>query len=333
MNENICVVYTHSKLGDLIWQLPYIKALSEFHKKKITLIVRASTQAKKILRDLDHFEIIEYNNFRKSIYYWIDTYKLYTFLKYKNYSHLYVLDKVSRPAIAAKLAKIKNIIGPGIGNQKKWLTTKNHLKKSDWKLSYSELSQKIFSINNIPIHNLKPELKIDLERDDINEEIKNNKKRIISFGIDSGEEFKMWYEEFFLELANRLYEKDLFDEIFLVCGKNNEKMALKIMNSSDKRFFINCSNYNLLNIMAVIKKSLFFVGNNSGPLNMASALGIKSYGLISNDPISELKYSNIIAITPDNYVDDIWNRDREGMKNLTVEKVFNFIIDNLKTTN
>ena len=62
MNENICVVYTHSKLGDLIWQLPYIKSLSEFHKKKITLIVRASTQAKKILKDLDHFDTIEYKN-------------------------------------------------------------------------------------------------------------------------------------------------------------------------------------------------------------------------------------------------------------------------------
>ena len=128
MNENICVVYTHSKLGDLIWQLPYIKALSEYHKKKITIIVRASTQAKKILKDLDHFDNIEYNNFRKGVYYWIDTYKLYSFLKQKNFSHLYVLDKVSRPAIAAKFAKIKNIIGPGIGNQKKMAYNKNIFK-------------------------------------------------------------------------------------------------------------------------------------------------------------------------------------------------------------
>ena len=66
---------------------------------------------------------------------------------------------------------------------------------------------------------------------------------------------------------------------------------------------------------------------------MASALGVKSYGLISNDPVSELKTSNIISITPDNYVDNVWNRDRDGMKNLTVEKVYNFIIDNLKRNN
>ena len=48
--NNICVVYTHHKLGDLIWQLPYIKAISEHHEVRIDLILRESTQAKKILQ-------------------------------------------------------------------------------------------------------------------------------------------------------------------------------------------------------------------------------------------------------------------------------------------
>ena len=329
MNTKISVVYTHSKLGDLIWQLPYIKAISDFHQQKISLIVRQATQAKNILKDLDYFEDIEYNNFRKNIYYWFDTIKLYTFLKKKNFSHLYVLDKVSRPAIAAKFAGITNIIGPGIGNQKKWLTTKKFLSKDDWKLSYSDLSQKFLSVNNIPIKNFVPELKINLDRNDLNLEIRNNKKKIISFGIDSGEDFKMWYEEFFVDLAKRLFDKNLFEEIYLICGKKNKAMALNIMNLSNENYYKDCSNYNLVNIMGIIKKSFMFIGNNSGPLNMASALGVKSYGLICNDPISELKYSNIIPITPDNYKDNTWNRNREGMKNLTVEKVFNFIIDDL----
>ena len=51
--NNICVVYTHHKLGDLIWQLPYIKAISEHHEVRIDLILRESTQAKQILQTLD----------------------------------------------------------------------------------------------------------------------------------------------------------------------------------------------------------------------------------------------------------------------------------------
>ena len=37
MNKKTCIVYTHHKLGDLIWQLPYIKAISEHHNDKVDL--------------------------------------------------------------------------------------------------------------------------------------------------------------------------------------------------------------------------------------------------------------------------------------------------------
>ena len=64
MNDKVCIVYTHHKLGDLIWQLPYIKSISEHHKEKIDIIVRNKTQAKNILRDLNHIQNINYNEFR-----------------------------------------------------------------------------------------------------------------------------------------------------------------------------------------------------------------------------------------------------------------------------
>ena len=54
-----------------------------------------------------------------------------------------MLDKVNKPGIAAKITGIKHIIGPGFGNQKKWVTNKKILDPNDYKLSYSEQSQKI----------------------------------------------------------------------------------------------------------------------------------------------------------------------------------------------
>ena len=131
MNKKICIVYTHHKLGDLIWQLPYIKAISRHHQTNIDLIVRKKTQAQNILKDLKHINQIFYNDFRKGLGYWIDVFKLIKIFKYEKYDFVYILDKVNKPAIAAKLAKIKNIIGPGLKNQKKWLTTKNILREED----------------------------------------------------------------------------------------------------------------------------------------------------------------------------------------------------------
>ena len=329
MNEKICIVYTHHKLGDLIWQLPYIKAISEHHSQSVDLILREKTQAKNILKDVTHINFISYNNFRKGIFYWIDVFKLIKIYLKKKYSHVYILDKVNKPAIAAKLSKIKNIIGPGIGNQKKWLTIDNVLNDTDKNLNYSEQSQKILKLNNIKLNNLYPELEINLDRiKDQHQDILPKGKKI-AFGIDSFEDYKMWFEENFVELADLLYQKNLFDYIYLICGPEKSYLAQRIISLSDKKYFIDCSNKDLTGIITAIKHSDFFVGNNSGPLNLASALGVKSFGLIANDAISELKFSKIEFITPEDYKDNTWIRDRNNMKTLKTKKVFDEIIERI----
>ena len=120
----------------------------------------------------------------------------------------------------------------------------------------------------------------------------------------------------------------LFDYIYLICGPEKSYLAQRIISLSDKKYFIDCSNKDLTGIITALKHSDFFVGNNSGPLNLASALGVKSFGLIANDPIDELKYSKIQIITPENY-SNIRCREREGMKKLKVEQVFNKIMEGL----
>ena len=329
LDKHICIVYTHHKLGDLVWQLPYIKAISDHHNTKIDLILREKTQAKEILKFLKHIKNIYYNEFRKGIFYWIDVFKLRNIFKQKKYSHVYILDKVNKPAIAAKISGIKNIIGPGIGNQKKWLTVNNFLTEEDWNLNYSDQSKKLLELNNIELNNLYPNIDIDIDR--LNKQnpdlMKKGKK--IAFGVDSFEDYKMWYEENFIELADLLYEKKIFDYIYLICGPDKSYISKKIVELSNKNYFIDCSNKDLMGVITAIKNSNFFVGNNSGPLNLASALGVKTFGLIANDAISELKYSKINFILPDNYKDNTWIRDRNNMKTLTTNKVYETLIERL----
>ncbi len=328
MNK-ICVTYSHHKLGDLIWQLPYIKAISVYHDQPVDLIVREKTQARIILSDTNHIKNIFYNNFRKGLFYWIDVFNLYKIFNKNKYSHVYMLDKVNKPAIAAKLSKIKNIIGPGLGKQKKWITSKKTLNEEDSKLNYSEQSQKILEINSIPINDKIPQIKIDLNKiEDDNIDIARTGKKI-SLGVDSFEDFKMWYEEDFVELSNLLHDKKLCDFIYLICGPDKSYIAKKIINLSKKDYFIDCSSKDLSGVIFALKSSDFFVGNNSGPLNLSAALNVKSFGLIANDPVSELRYSKIHPITPIDYIDNVWNRDRKGMKKLTVERVFRKIIESL----
>ena len=329
MNKKICIVYTHHKLGDLIWQLPYIKAISQHHQENIDLIVRKKTQAQNILKDLNHINQIFYNEFRKGLKYWVDVYKLNKIFRSQNYDYVYILDKVNKPAIAAKLAGVENIIAPGLRNQKKWITSKNHLDEEDWKLNYSEQSQKFLKINSINLKEKFPNLEINIERlkDGNNDLLVSGKK--IAFGVDSFEDFKMWYEDDFIKLADLLYKKGLFNYIYLICGPEKSDIAKKIIDDSKKQYFIDCSNKDLQGIILAIKNSNFYVGNNSGPLNLSAALGIKTFGLIANDPVSELKYSKIKPITPKDYEDNIWIRNRENMRKLKPNDVFEKILKDL----
>ena len=329
MNKKICIVYSHHKLGDLIWQLPYIKAISDHHDKSVDLVVRKKTQAKDILKDLNHINKIHYNEFRKGLAYWIDVFKLKKIFDLEKYDYVYILDKVNKPAIAAKLAGIKNIIGPGFKNQKKWITVKNYLDEKDWKLNYSEQSQKLLKINSIILNDKFPDLEVNIERLKVgNDDLMIDGKKI-AFGVDSFEDYKMWFEEDFIKLADLLHEKGLFDYIYLVCGPDKSNVAKKIINDSGKKYFIDCSNKDLIGVILAIKNSAFYIGNNSGPLNLSAALGVKTFGLIANDPVSELKYSKITPITPQDYKDDIWTRNREGMKKLKPDEVLKKIINNL----
>ncbi len=329
INKKICIAYTHHELGDLIWQLPYIKAISDHHNQNVDLILREKTQAKNIFKDLKYINNINYNNFRKGIYYWIDVWKLLKIFNQNNYSHLYILDKVNKPAIAAKLSGIKNIIGPGIGNQKKYLTTDIILNDDDWKLNYSEQSQKLLKLHKINIDNPYPQIDVDIKRFNENNPDLLFEGKKIAFGVDSFEDYKMWYEEDFVKLADLLHEKNLFDYVYLICGPDKSHVARKIIETSEKNYFIDCSNKDLTGVITAIKNSSFFVGNNSGPLNLAAALGVKSFGLIVNDAISELKFSKIQFISPKNYKDNTWIRDRKNMKTLTPKEVFNVLVNKI----
>ena len=330
MNKNICIVYTHHKLGDLIWQLPYIKAISEHYNQSVDLILREKTQAKKILKNEKYINNINYNNFRKGIFYWIDVLKLVQIYNQNKYSHVYILDKVNKPAIAGKISGIKNIIGPGIGNQKKYLTTDIILNDNDWKLNYSEQSKKLLKLHKINLNNPYPQLNINIkEFNEINSDLLYKGKKI-AFGVDSFEDYKMWYEEDFVKLAELLHKKNIFDYIYLICGPDKSHITKKIIEISKKDYFIDCSKKDLTGVITAIKNSQFYVGNNSGPLNLSAALGIESFGLIVNDAISELKYSKIQFITPKNYKDNTWIRDRKNMKTLTPDEVFSFLENRIR---
>ena len=52
-----------------------------------------------------------------------------------------------------------------------------------------------------------------------------------------------------------LYEKKIFDYIYLICGKEKSYLADNIIKISNKNYFINCSSKNLNGIIFALKNS------------------------------------------------------------------------------
>lgn len=240
----VCVAYSSHKIGDLIWQLPYFKAISSHHKTKITILVSSNVQAKELLKNNNYIEEVITNKFRKGIYYILDIFFIYKIFLQKKFDYIYILEKINRPAIAAYFARIKNIVGFGIGNQKKWLTNKYFININDLKFNYSEQSEKFLLINGISINDLSPSINLNqVEIDKTFESLKFLKKPWVTLGVDSFEQHKIWPSIYYSRLINKIYSNNLAKSFFLVSSKKNCHIVKEIIQNSnipDIHFF-DCS--------------------------------------------------------------------------------------------
>jgi heptosyltransferase-3 len=104
---------------------------------------------------------------------------------------------------------------------------------------------------------------------------KYSNTRFLALGLGANFNGKIWDVSKFVDLAKSL--KDVFGVIILV-GDQKDAALSKEFISEYKGIVINCcGHYNLLETAAIIKKSNFFVGNDSGLGHIASAVGTKSF--------------------------------------------------------
>ncbi len=292
MNKSIFVIYPSGKLGDLIWHLPFFKHISNIKNQSIYLITRKNTSARDLLINEVYIKSVFYIDFKKYLHNYIkDIFKIYHLLKRNNAEEVWILDKNSRPAIAASLAKISKINGYGIGNQSFWINNKNKLNKTDLTTHYIERGIKFFELQNYPI-------KYDFIRMNFKKESSNkfnslNKKnlKIITYGVDSSEMYRSWPTNYFAELINTINNKYNFFHI-LIASPTNSNIADKIINKVATKDISNYSHLNLKEITSLLNISYLFIGNDSGILNLSAALGLKSIGIYGATKSN--KYSNKI---------------------------------------
>jgi len=104
---------------------------------------------------------------------------------------------------------------------------------------------------------------------------KYKNKSLLTIGVGANFEGKIWNISNYIKLANIL--NDSFDVVILVGDKNDAALSKDFALGFKGRIIDCCGYYNLLETAAIIKKSDFFVGNDSGLGHIASAVNTKSF--------------------------------------------------------
>ena len=136
----ICVLYSSPKLGDIILQLPFIKAISDNYKVKVTLCVNKYINIKNILENLSYIEAVIENPFRTKKHFLNDVLNLSKDLSKNKFDIAFILEKTKGTAIACKISKVKKIFGFGIGSQKYFVDNRIRLTKQDLRYNYTQQS-------------------------------------------------------------------------------------------------------------------------------------------------------------------------------------------------
>ena len=337
----ICIFYSSPKLGDLILQLPFIKAIADNFKTKITICINKKIGIKSILEKQIYIEAVIESYFRKGKYFVPDVFNLTKELRKNNFTHGYILEKTKGAAIASYLARVNKVYAFGIGTQKFLVNRSVKLEKNDLRYNYTEQSLKFLSKLNIKVNFDQKFLQLDGNfTNKIKEKFNHYKKPWVCFGVDSTEVNRIWPQKNFSDLADSLMKKNLVGTIFVISAQNHTSYFQNILsNSINKNILVDCKNLNRLEIIQLMDMCDYFVGIDSGPSCVSGALSKKTFCIIGPTDATLPRFSSMYKITSNFYdkkreigvkrCGDNFEQNNNEAKSIKTKSVYDIIVKNL----
>lgn len=272
MTKDIVIIIPHKGIGDIIFHHSFISSISLFHKKKVILIANSSTKIDLIYKNSPYVKKIIIEDLKRptKLMYPFKIFYLAYKIFFNSYSKIYYTGNSMWHKIAFKIvSKFKNIIFLYPNKKKKFIipNLNNFLKQL-----------KITNTNNYKFQINFNKTKIKF--------IKNFKfkKPWIFLSVDTSENQIKLSNLFLSELTTNLTKK--YKTIFLNTNKQNEN----IINFIKKKNVIKTSNFNIIEIAYLIKNSVRFIGNESGPAILATIFKKRSIIFLDKKVLPESKF-------------------------------------------
>ncbi len=294
----ILIIQQRYGIGDMVIFLPYIHAISKKYNSPVTLLAKKSSKAKEILESDEHVdEIITLDKDKDGLR---GFFKLSNELKKKNFDKVFIFNSSLRYKLVAKFAGIKRIF------QYPLFRSKDNI----------ILSAKVFTEKIIgETVDSEPNLKIK-KKDNLDKNFKN-----ICLGISASGPTKRWDINNYIKLCEEIL-KSKNCKFYLAGGKNDISLINEFKKSKPGK---NCVSFEKLSIketLPIIKSCDCYIGNDTGFMHLAVALGLKSLVLFMDSPVMAYgKYSSRIKVVEPEGEEDSTTHDTLGKDKISFEEV------------
>jgi heptosyltransferase II len=274
-------------IGDMIWHLPIIHAIAAATPEGcVTVLTKPRSQADQLLKAdpwVSKVLWLERNPGQHDGL--VGLARLAQLLRQEHLRQVWVLHGSARYAFACILADIPERFGYGRGLQRYLLNQSVRLPPSKARGHPIELANCLLKLSNISPVETEPRLVLDPSVE------KKVAARYCDFprpwrvlGIGSSEPYKQWGEANFIQLAKRLGKQG--GSIFVVGGPKEQEMG-QSLGAQLRQQGIAAAEALALPLdetAALLASCEAYVGNDTGVLNMAAAVGTPAWGLFGASP-------------------------------------------------
>jgi heptosyltransferase-2 len=303
-SSRLAVIQPLPGIGDMVWHLPHIRAIAAAAGHKVTLVTKPRSAADQIFAAEDTIADIL----------WMDRnpdrrrgshdgapglLRLIASLRGRRFDTVVILHHSRTLAFAAMAAGVPRRHGYGYRWQRPFLNRPPFLPQTTLRLHPHQQATEYLRAAGIAIADTEPHLPVaQAARDTVAGKLAGYTTPIVAIGVGTSEPYKQWGAARFASLATTLLDAG-WGSLVLIGGPAEAELAqaIQALLPSQQTRIVQAIGWTLSEIAALFAAAGFYVGNDTGVMNMAAAIGIRTYALFGATPPFG-HASAIVPITP-----------------------------------
>lgn len=309
----------------MVWHLPHIRAIADHAKAPVTVLTKPRSLADQLLRHEPAVAGVDWIDInpagRRGVHDGIDGFvRLVRMLRAQRFASIVILHHSETLAAAAWLAGIPDRRGYGWGRQRLFLNGGPFLPRNVARLHQHTRATRYLRAAGIDLRNDEPSLLVTPDARSAARARLASNMPFVTMGIGSSEPLRQWGAGRFAALSAALLAAG-WPMIVLLGGAEDAGMAAEITASLKQRAgdVHLALGWSLPDVAGLLAEADFYVGNNTGAMNVAAAVQTRTYALFGTTPPFDHARQMLPVIAPDVGVHD-------GMIRVTLQSVLDAII-------